>query len=298
MEAQKIFELISNHDDKNLLALQNLQNIRSKIARWHFRMLNDETRNNAFKKAIQHFIENGKENVMDIGSGTGLLSLYAASVENVKKIYAIEADTIMHSIASQVISENRKEAISLIHKFSTDLSIPEDIPAPVDLIVSEILDSGAFGEGILETLIHAKTTLLSDDGKIVPYKVKVFVAGFNSQQLSSNHIILNNSFYDYIFTDKMRFIAEQQDEPYDAEYVNKISDFKIITESCEGLEVNFNSLESMVDHYNGTIISNIELQCIIDNEFLDGFVVWFELYLNEDDLDNFISTEPKKGKKL
>lgn len=231
---------------------------------------------------------------MDIGCGTGLLSLYAASTRGVKEIYAVEADTIMHSIASKVILENQINSIKLINANSNYLSVPEDIPERVDLIASEILDCGAFGEGILSTLIHAKKNLLSEEGKIVPWKVKIFVSGYSSTELCLNRININNTFKDYIFTDKLRIVGDS-DEPYDAEYVDQISDFKIITETCEALEVDFNSLQSMEEHFNGTIVKNFLLRSNIDNEYLDGFVVWFELFLNEDDPDSKISTHPSEG---
>lgn len=292
MEAERVFELIYNEDRTNLLALQNLHNLRSKVARWHFRMLNDEKRNREFEKAIHFWVIRGKNKIMDIGTGTGLMSLYASNTHMMSlrnEIYAIESDTIMHSIAEKVISDNQNE-ICLLHKYSTDLKIPEEIPSMVDLIVSEILDSGAFGEGILETMIHAKKHLLEPYGKIVPWKVKIFVAGYTSKHLCANHIVVNDSFYEYIFTDRMRLIAESKE--YDAEYVDMISDFKIITDTIEAFIVNFNSVESMEKYFNGEIV-NVQLQTEVESEFLDGFVVWFELYLNENDEENKITTKPK-----
>ncbi|KAG7168319.1 arginine N-methyltransferase 9-like 1 [Homarus americanus] len=56
----------------------NVQETRSRLTnalvdRWHLPMLNDSTRNGAFKLAIERAMECGHQTVLDIGSGTGLL---------------------------------------------------------------------------------------------------------------------------------------------------------------------------------------------------------------------------------
>jgi predicted RNA methylase len=257
-------------------------------------MLNDGARNEAFRKAINFWIENeGKERVADIGAGTGLLSLYASKCDKVKEVTAIESDATMCSIASKVFSDNGQTGkIKLINKSSTELQIGKDIPSKFNLVVSEILDCGIFGEGILETFIHAKEHLLEKDGGvIVPHKVIVNVAGYNSKFLCSNNILLNDTFNEYIFLENVRLIADRS-EPYDGEYVDKIKDFQIVTNTVAALDVNFNSIKSMNQIFDGIIMKNFQLQSNVSNDYLDGFIVWFDLYLNEKDPKNVISTKP------
>ena len=53
---------------------ENLDNILCHLVdRWHFLMLNDESRNSAFKHAIHKAVASGCRRVLDIGSGTGIL---------------------------------------------------------------------------------------------------------------------------------------------------------------------------------------------------------------------------------
>lgn len=265
-------------------------------------MLNDHSRNAKFKKAIQYWIrKKGKLNVMDIGAGTGLLSIYAANVASVRSIYAIECSDIMTKISTEVFKENRRgNLVKLLTKHSTDLSIGEgeDLPSKVSLVVSETLDSGVFGEGILDTLIHAKLHLLEPQGVIVPWSVVIVVAGYKSMSLASNQILMNDTFQEYIFLDNQRLVA-RRDEPYDAEYVAKISDFKLVTNSEDTIEVEFNEIISMQQHFDGSVVHKFDLQSIVSNDYLDGFVVWFRLYLNDktehEGEENIISTEPNAG---
>ena len=65
--------LIINPGDS--VSQENLDNILCHMVdRWHFLMLNDQTRNEAFKHAIHKAVASGYcKSVLDIGSGTAIL---------------------------------------------------------------------------------------------------------------------------------------------------------------------------------------------------------------------------------
>jgi type II protein arginine methyltransferase len=257
-------------------------------------MLNDSARNSAFKKALDFWVRyEEKTVVIDIGSGTGLLSLYAANISNIKNVYAVEADPIMSQISSDVFKENcRGELVKLIEKHSMDLKVGETLPSKVSLIVTETLDAAVFGEGILDTLIDAKKNLLEPNGRIIPWKVKIFVAGFSSMSLMANQTLLNDTIREYLFLDNVQLVGKH-DEPYDSEYVDSISDFKLVTSTASTIEVDFNDLDSMEKHFDGSTTKSFEVESKVKNDYIDGFITWFKLYLDEKDEENFILTEPK-----
>ena len=64
---------------------------------WDFPSLNDVDRARFFKESLKKAKAQGKI-VMEIGSGTGLLSMFAAQA-GAKKVYAVEAN---HDMASKV----------------------------------------------------------------------------------------------------------------------------------------------------------------------------------------------------
>lgn len=43
------------------------------VERWHFFMLNDYGRNRKYQQAIQKAVQSGRNTVLDIGTGTGIL---------------------------------------------------------------------------------------------------------------------------------------------------------------------------------------------------------------------------------
>lgn len=61
-------------DPDYLGARENLENVCGHLVeRWHFRMLNDRVRNEAYRGAITAAVKAGYDTVLDIGTGTGLL---------------------------------------------------------------------------------------------------------------------------------------------------------------------------------------------------------------------------------
>ncbi len=89
-EAAKYFHKVLRLDPSDVMARENLDNLYSNLVdRWHFRMLNDHTRNAAYYLAIQRVVKSGYERVLDIGAGTALLRLALPARLNHKKFFCL-----------------------------------------------------------------------------------------------------------------------------------------------------------------------------------------------------------------
>eukprot|EP01064_Diplonema_japonicum_P011731 TRINITY_DN1917_c0_g2_i1.p1 TRINITY_DN1917_c0_g2~~TRINITY_DN1917_c0_g2_i1.p1 ORF type:complete len:659 (+),score=131.05 TRINITY_DN1917_c0_g2_i1:1024-3000(+) len=128
--------------------------------RYHFRMLNDKERNASYKKAIY---EMGGHLTIDIGAGTGLLSMYAA--EAGCKVTAYEADPVMADIARLTLADT---AVTLIEEHSTAVVLPAD----TKLVVTEIFDCAIYGEGVVETMKSVHSTL--DGVRVIPQRAELY----------------------------------------------------------------------------------------------------------------------------
>eukprot|EP00747_Dinoflagellata_sp_TGD_P185745 gnl/TRDRNA2_/TRDRNA2_42442_c0_seq1.p1 gnl/TRDRNA2_/TRDRNA2_42442_c0~~gnl/TRDRNA2_/TRDRNA2_42442_c0_seq1.p1 ORF type:complete len:456 (+),score=95.19 gnl/TRDRNA2_/TRDRNA2_42442_c0_seq1:68-1435(+) len=131
---------------------------------WHFAMLNDEHRNQFYWKAMEDRVK-GKR-VIDIGAGSGLLSLMAAKLGSAK-VLAIEASKDMVELAGLNTKRNGQDGIvRIIHSLSSSVRLKEEDKA--DIIVSETLGALMLGEGMLDYLADARKRLAKPDAAVIP----------------------------------------------------------------------------------------------------------------------------------
>jgi type II protein arginine methyltransferase len=140
---------------------------RRNVPRWHFAMLNDTERNTALMTALERGIPAGAT-VLDIGSGSGLLAMAAARA-GAGRVFTCEMNPLLAEIARNVVNAHGlSDVITVIGKPSTDLDAVRDLGGPVDVLVSEIVDCGLIGEGLLPSVRHAREHLLKPDGIMLP----------------------------------------------------------------------------------------------------------------------------------
>lgn len=144
----------------------------SAVARldYHGSMLTDRVRIEAFMRAIMAAVEPG-DVVVDIGTGTGVLALFAAKA-GAGTVYAIEQERII-DLARQIVAANGYEdRIVLIPGTSTDIELPE----LGDVLVTETIGNAALDEGILTWVSDARSRLLKPEATIIPSKVSLMAA--------------------------------------------------------------------------------------------------------------------------
>ena len=117
-------------------------------------MLRDFDRNSSFEGAISKIIQNFIERigrppiVLDIGTGTGLLSLLCMR-HGAQYIFTAEMFAPLATIAQEVVFSNKEsDNIMIISGKSTDID-DDSLPIRPDLIVSELLDSALIGESVI-----------------------------------------------------------------------------------------------------------------------------------------------------
>ena len=137
---------------------------------WHREMIGDATRTGAYRRAIFRTVRPG-DVVLDLGSGTGILALFARQA-GAARVYAIER-TDMVQIARHLCRANGLDRhVRFLHGLSTELGLPER----VDLIVSEIIGSFGLEEGLLRYLVDAKKRFLKPGGRVLPLDLELFLA--------------------------------------------------------------------------------------------------------------------------
>ncbi|XP_071086920.1 protein arginine N-methyltransferase 7-like [Haliotis cracherodii] len=151
-------------------------------------MLHDTERNqkyyDALKIAIKMLHDRGeKAHVLDIGTGTGLLSMMAASA-GADSVTACEAFKPMAKCAKKIMQKNKLgDKISLIPKRSTEMTVgPDgDMPHRANILVTEVFDTELIGEGAIGTFNHAHQELLVEDCLVIPRAANMFAQPVSSE---------------------------------------------------------------------------------------------------------------------
>ena len=110
--------------------------------------------------------------VMDIGAGTGILSIFAAKA-GAKHVYAIEFAEIA-IFAKEIIKQNGLEdKITVIKGKMEEIELPVD---KVDIIISEWMGYFLLYESMLDSVFYARDKYLRKGGKMLPDRAELYIA--------------------------------------------------------------------------------------------------------------------------
>lgn len=161
--------------------------VRELVPRWHFAMLNDRDRNDAYRRAIADVVRPG-DLVLDIGTGAGLLALFAARAGAV--VVTCKMEPLVAAVAEQVVVDNGlSDRIRVVNARSTDLKVGVDLPVRADVLVTEIFDCGLLGEHVLPVLAHARQHLLRPEARLVPGSARLWGQLVESEQIYAQNAV-------------------------------------------------------------------------------------------------------------
>jgi protein arginine N-methyltransferase 1 len=134
---------------------------------FHHSMLADELRTTSFLSAIEATVKPG-DIVVDIGTGTGVLSVFAAKA-GASQVYAIEQEAII-GVAREIASRN---GLSDIITFVEGSSLEVELPEKADVLITETIGNMALDEGIITWITDARDRFLKPEGVSIPLDIDV-----------------------------------------------------------------------------------------------------------------------------
>ncbi|XP_061693354.1 protein arginine N-methyltransferase 7 [Syngnathoides biaculeatus] len=155
-------------------------------------MLYDHDRNDKYYRGIRAAVarvraRGEKVIVLDIGAGTGLLSMMAVTA-GADFCYAVEVFQPTAAAARCIVEKNGfADKIKIINKHSTEVTVGpgEDMETKANVLVTELFDTELIGEGALPSYEHAHRCLVREGCAAVPHRATVYAQLAESELLGS-----------------------------------------------------------------------------------------------------------------
>lgn len=160
----------------------------------HEEMLKDVVRTKSYQNVIYQnkFLFKDKV-VLDVGAGTGILSLFCAKA-GAAHVYAVECSQ-MANMAKQIVEANGfSNVITVLKGKIEEIELPV---TKVDIIISEWMGYFLLFENMLNTVLYARDKWLVDDGIVLPDKASLYLTAIEDAEYKDDKIEFWNNVYGF-----------------------------------------------------------------------------------------------------
>lgn len=232
----------------------------------HHEMLSDHTRTESYRLFLQENPSLIKDKiVLDVGCGTGILSMFAAQA-GAKHVYAIDMSDILTDAREIVRKNGFADKITLFQGKVEDIKLPVD---QVDVIVSEWMGYFLLYESMLDSVIWARDKYLSPGGVCMPDHTPMYISAIQDDA--------RLNFWDNVYGFQMPNIKEK---------VHRQLTSEPVVDNYDGeCQLSDSFMFRDVDCQNGTVA---DLEFIADFKVVahksgkcDAMLTWFDTIFRE-----------------
>ncbi|AMD22017.1 HGL323Cp [Eremothecium sinecaudum] len=228
----------------------------------HEEMLQDTVRTLAYRNAIYQNKElfRGKV-VLDVGCGTGILSMFAAK-SGAKHVIGVDMSSIIEMARKIVETNGLSDKITLLRGKLEDVELP--FPK-VDIIISEWMGYFLLYESMLDTVLYARDKYLVEGGLIFPDKCSIHIAGLEDAQYKDEKINYWQDVYGFDYSPFMPLVMR---EPL----VDTVENAAVNTTKCKLIDFDLNTVT----------VADLAFKCDFSvtakrTDFINGLITWFDI---------------------
>ncbi|XP_051917715.1 protein arginine N-methyltransferase 8-B isoform X2 [Hippocampus zosterae] len=243
----------------------------------HEEMLKDEVRTLTYRNSMYHNKHVFKDKiVLDVGSGTGILSMFAAKA-GAKHVYGIECSSISEYSERIIKSNHLDSVITIINGKVEEVELPVE---EVDIIISEWMGYSLFYESMLNTVIFARDKWLKPGGLMFPDRASLYVLAIEDRQYKDFKIHWWENVYGFDMT-CIRNVAMK--EPL----VDIVDPKQVVTNSCLVKEVDIYTVKP--EDLSFTTAFCLQIQ---RNDYIHALVTYFNIEFTKCHKKTGFSTAP------
>lgn len=231
----------------------------------HELMIKDKPRTLAYKEFLEKNVNLIKDKVvLDVGAGTGILSLFAAR-SGAKRVYAVEASDIVH-LCKEIVKANKYENVITVIEGEMEGT---ELPEKVDVIISEWMGFYLLHESMLESVLFARDRWLKNDGIMLPSHASIYVCPVNMSEYCRESIEYWKDVHDFDFSPLMERKVEallQQPLVQHLRVGQLLSESKILV-TFDLRHMKVSEIEEVEEQLSFVINKNTQLH---------GLALWFD----------------------
>ncbi|KAL0254492.1 Ribosomal protein arginine N-methyltransferase rmt3 [Diplodia seriata] len=231
----------------------------------HETMLKDTIRTDAYRDFVydNKHIFAGKT-VLDVGCGTGILSMFCAKAGAAHVIAVDNSEMIEKAVVNCHANGFSTDKITCLRGKIEEVTLPVD---KVDIIISEWMGYCLLFEAMFDSVMWARDRYLKPDGLMVPSHCTLHMAPFSDDDFIADSIDFWHDVYGFDMSAMMEKIRDDV-------RVRSLKTDKLIAPSSQFLQLPLHTITTEELEF----VKSFSVEVDKDASALDGWCIWFDTF--------------------